>query len=84
MISFSLGHNSTSWENIVKSWVIFGGVDDTQYVGDLLKLPLSAPHWWAPSVDAIAYGGSYLGKFDRSFPKYGLIDTGAAFIYLPT
>ena len=35
VVSFSLGHNSTDKNEIVPSYVIFGGVDTSQYVGPL-------------------------------------------------
>lgn len=83
VVSFSLGHNSTFRRHIVPSYVLFGGADPSQYVGDLKVLPLATPYYWAPRVQGIAYGGVFLAKYDATQLRVGILDTGTPLIHLP-
>lgn len=82
-VSFSLGHNSTQRNDVMPSFVIFGGIDNTEYVGDLIELPSKSKQFWAPSIQGFAYGGNYIAKFGPGTTKLGIIDTGTALIHLP-
>lgn len=49
-VSFSLGHNSTQRNEVLPSFVIFGGVDETEFVGNLMMLPSKTTFYWAPNI----------------------------------
>lgn len=62
-VSFSLAHNKTQSNEIMPSFVIFGGVDKTQYIGDLMKLSSHSKQFWSPAMRGFTYGGVYIAKF---------------------
>jgi len=78
IISFSLTQLLTQ-----ESKAIFGGKDSTQYVQSMFELNLGATNLWAPHVNGLAYGNTYLDKFDNSDNYLAIIDTGSTLIHLP-
>ena len=78
IISFSLTQLLTQ-----ESKAIYGGMDRTQYVGNMYVMNLGATNLWAPHVNGVAYGNSYLDKFDNSDNFLAIIDTGSTLIHLP-
>ena len=44
--------------------MIFGGVDKTQYTGDLFSYVLESKYFWAPKVELIAYDNEIIEMWD--------------------
>ena len=53
MFSFSLGSIEKSDQ---KSYMIFGGTNQTQYIGNLTNFSLKTNHWWALDMREMRYG----------------------------
>lgn len=48
ILSFNLGYKAVDYEE--ESYMIFGGVNQSAYVGDLIEFPLKVNHWWALDI----------------------------------
>lgn len=53
------------------------------YHGDLTDIQISAANVWAPLVRGVAYGSTYIEKFDVSNNYLAIVDTGSTLIHLP-
>lgn len=88
IISFSLGHKSDLYKEEFASYVIFGGIDDSAYIGDLYRFYLATPYYWAPQIDGIAYDNKLFDSIDKASKfnndNIAIFDTGAAYIHIPT
>lgn len=49
-----------------------------------MKLELQSKHYWAPSVQSIAYDGNYIAKFSHPRTNWAILDTGATYLHIPT
>lgn len=59
IVSFSISQDAKN-----DSFVIFGGIDKTQYTGMFYSYSLATDYFWAPKVDLIAYGGEIIEKWE--------------------
>ena len=56
LISFSLGSKfSNSNRQNTDSYMTFGGVNHSQYIGELTKFDIDEDQWWAPSLNGLVY-----------------------------
>jgi len=44
--------------------MMFGGVNEAQYVGDLHEFSLATNKWWAVNFKSIMYGGSNIRSYE--------------------
>ena len=50
----------------------------------MFTMNLGASNLWAPHVNGVAYGNTYMDTFDNSDDYLAIIDTGSTLIHLPT
>jgi saccharopepsin len=63
-----------------QSEAIFGGIDESHYTGELIKLPIRRKAYWEVDFDAIS-----LGDQSATLENTGaIVDTGTSLIALPT
>ena len=74
IFSFYLGNTDKESE------AIFGGVDESHYKGDLIKLPVRRKAYWEVDFDAITFGSASAQLEDTG----AILDTGTSLIALPT
>lgn len=77
VFAFYLGDANKEGDN---SEVTFGGVDESHYTGELVKIPLRRKAYWEVDLDAITFGDQ-----TASLDNTGVIlDTGTSLIALPS
>jgi hypothetical protein len=92
IVSFSLGYsNGGSIQQ--DSYMMFGGVNKTQFVGKMYDFPLVTDKWWALEFRAFYYDNKLFKSFDP-FPKnqdisdmgnsaFAVVDTGTSMMAVP-
>merc|ERR1711972_217607 len=58
--------------------LVFGGIDQSHYTGDLVDVPLSSETYWEVSMDAVKYGGSAVASAQKA-----IIDSGTSLLAGP-
>ena len=82
IVSFSLGSNSKTAKNSAESYMILGGINETQYVGQLQDFKISTNQWWAPSLNGFHYSDEVIVQFADN-TAFAVIDTGTSMLALP-
>merc|ERR1712232_105674 len=59
--------------------LVFGGIDQSHYTGDLVDVPLISETYWEVSLDAMKFGGSSV----ISSPQKAIIDSGTSLLAGP-
>merc|ERR1711988_1694513 len=59
--------------------LVFGGIDQNHYTGDLVDVPLISESYWEVSLDAMKFGGSPV----ISSPQKAIIDSGTSLLAGP-
>merc|ERR1712072_1302464 len=59
--------------------LVFGGIDQSHYTGDLVDVPLISETYWEVSLDAMKFGGSAV----ISSPQKAIIDSGTSLLAGP-
>ena len=62
--------------------MIFGGINRTQYVGDLHRFQIVNDKWWSVSYQGIMYDNKVVDYFDEDM-AIGVIDTGTSMMAMP-
>lgn len=62
--------------------MIFGGINYTQFVGDLHKFNIVNDKWWSVSYQGIMYDDTVIDYFNAD-QAIGVIDTGTSMMALP-
>ena len=62
--------------------MLFGGINRSQYVGELVNFSISTDNWWAPSLNGFHYGNNVLNLFN-DYQAYAVVDTGTSMLCLP-
>ena len=79
--SFSLGYNNG--DSVTQpSYMMFGGLNETQYVGDLYKFKLATNKWWALNFKSLIYNGNSI-RYYGDDEAIGVIDTGTSMMAVP-
>merc|ERR1711972_1200094 len=55
--------------------LVFGGIDQSHYTGDLVDVPLSSETYWEVSLDTLAFGGSSVVTNQKA-----IIDSGTSLL----
>ena len=63
IVSFSLGYNN-GIETTQDSYMMFGGLNKTQYVGKMYEFPLVTDKWWALEFRKFYYDDTLFKEFD--------------------
>jgi len=63
-----------------KSEVVFGGIDDSHFTGEMTNIPLRRKAYWEVDLDAITFGDSTAPLDDTG----AILDTGTSLIALPS
>ena len=63
--------------------MIFGGVNESQYIGDLHSFPLVTNIWWALDLKEIGYNGYTIADYNPEDKAIAVIDTGTSISSLP-
>ena len=82
ILSFSLGYKGPNFE--IPSYMIFGGTNSSQYVGDLHSFPLKTNTWWALDMREFSYNGISMASFSPSDKAIAVIDTGTSLASIPS
>ena len=92
IISFSLGYNDNKTK-MQPSYMMFGGVNEDQFVGDLHSHTLQNNKWWALDLSEFLYDHESLARFSntqktqtmKEFKKnaFAVIDTGTSLTAVP-
>ncbi|PWN46466.1 peptidase A1 [Violaceomyces palustris] len=61
-------------------FAIFGGIDESKFQGDLIKLPIRRKAYWETALDSVQFGDDVLELEDTGF----VADTGTSLIVGPT
>merc|ERR1719436_371212 len=59
--------------------LVFGGIDQSHYTGDLVDVPLTSESYWEVSLDAMKFGGDAV----ISSPQKAIIDSGTSLLAGP-
>jgi len=59
--------------------LVFGGIDENHYTGDLVDVPLTSESYWEVSLDAMKFGGDAV----ISSPQKAIIDSGTSLLAGP-
>ena len=88
IFSFSLSDDKDQ-----QSYMTFGAVNETQYVGSMYDLPLVTNQWWAVEINSFSYDKASLAKYsaitkdqhlhDQPDIAIGIIDTGTNYMMIP-
>jgi saccharopepsin len=76
VFAFYLGDTNEQQE----SEAVFGGIDESHYSGELVKLPLRRKAYWEVDLDAITFGDE-TAEMDNTGV---ILDTGTSLIALPS
>ena len=83
LVSFSLGSNSkTAAHKAQDSYMTLGGVNRSQFVGELTEFSISTNTWWAPSLNGFHYSNEVIAQFEDT-KAFAVIDTGTSMLALP-
>lgn len=63
--------------------MIFGGINSTQYVGNLSDFSLKTNHWWALDMREFLYGDTSVASFSYTDNAIAVIDTGTSLACVP-
>ena len=63
--------------------MIFGGYDESQFVGNLSWHKIVNDNWWALDLREIKYGNTIVDQFSKYDMAFAVIDTGTSLITLP-
>lgn len=63
--------------------MIFGGVNSSQYVGDLHNFPLKTNTWWALDFKEIGYKDYVIQTYNPSDNAIAVVDTGTSLAAIP-
>jgi len=74
MFAFYLGNDEQGSE------AVFGGIDESHYTGELIKLPVRRKAYWEVDFDAISLGDQVANLEDTGV----IVDTGTSLIALPS
>lgn len=62
--------------------MMFGGINETQYVGELHTFKLATNKWWALNFRSLVYNGQSI-RYYASDEAIGVIDTGTSMMAIP-
>ncbi|KGO77819.1 Peptidase aspartic, catalytic [Penicillium italicum] len=77
VFAFYLGDANKDGDNSVAT---FGGIDESHYTGELIKIPLRRKAYWEVELNAIALGNN-VAELDNTGV---ILDTGTSLIALPS
>jgi saccharopepsin len=77
LFAFYLGDTNKEGDN---SEATFGGVDESHYTGEMIKIPLRRKAYWEVELNAIALGDNVAELEDTGV----ILDTGTSLIALPS
>ena len=81
ILSFSLGYNGPKFEE--PSYMIFGGYNTSQYVGELHNFTLKTNQWWALDIMEFSYDGYRMAAYTPSDNAIAVVDTGTSLASVP-
>lgn len=64
--------------------MVFGGVNTTGFVGELLSFPLKTNNWWAMDLKEFGYGNTRISSFYPSDYAIAVVDTGTSLASIPS
>jgi len=64
--------------------MIFGGVNHSAYVGELINFPLKNNHWWALDIKEFSYDGYQMRNYGASDNAIAIVDTGTSLASVPS
>lgn len=62
--------------------MIFGGINYTQFVGDLHQFKIVNDKWWSVSYQGLIYDDTVIDYFNED-QAIGVIDTGTSMMAVP-
>ena len=62
--------------------MMFGGVNKTQYVGDMHEFNLATNKWWAVNFKSIMYKGKNIRTYSDK-EAIGVVGTGTSMMAIP-
>ena len=92
IVSFSLGYNNGG-DVQQESYMMFGGLNKTQFVGKMYEFPLVTDKWWALEFRRFYYDNRLFKEYDQ-FKKhqdisdmgnsaFAVVDTGTSMMAVP-
>ena len=92
IVSVSLGYsNGGSIQQ--ESYMMFGGVNKTQFVGEMYDYPIVSDKWWALEFRAFHYDNELLKSYDplsknqhtsdMGNSSFAVVDTGNSMLNVP-
>ena len=63
--------------------MIFGGYNESQFVGDIQWIKLKTSDWWALDLKELNYGSLNIVSFVQKDFRLAIIDTGTSIATMP-
>jgi saccharopepsin len=80
VFAFHLQEEDFSEQNSQQGELVFGGIDQSHYTGELVDVPLISEAFWEVALEAMKFGGSDIFEV----PQRAVFDSGNSFLVGPT